>query len=106
MKAFNDDKSGKTNYELPDGNIVTLGSEQISCVEPLFNPGFADRFWKEITKLGPKYPKVRIIAPPERTESVWIGASIQTSLQIFENQWITKEGYQESGGKIIHKKCD
>merc|ERR1712210_381211 len=37
-------------------------------------PGIADRMQKEITALAPSTMKIKIIAPPERKYSVWIGA--------------------------------
>merc|ERR1712117_317851 len=36
-------------------------------------PGIADRMQKEITALAPSTIKIKIIAPPERKYSVWIG---------------------------------
>merc|ERR1719447_2550296 len=38
-------------------------------------PGIADRMQKEITSLAPTTMKIKIIAPPERKYSVWIGGS-------------------------------
>merc|ERR1719341_40084 len=42
-------------------------------------PGIADRMQKEITALAPSTIKIKIIAPPERKYSVWIGGSIPAS---------------------------
>merc|ERR1712062_906563 len=42
-------------------------------------PGIADRMQKEITALAPSTIKIKIIAPPERKYSVWIGGSILAS---------------------------
>merc|ERR1712004_457658 len=36
-------------------------------------PGIADRMNKEITALAPPTMKIKIVAPPERKYSVWIG---------------------------------
>ena len=38
--------------------------------------GIADRMQKELTSLSPSSMKVKIVAPPERKYSVWIGGSI------------------------------
>merc|ERR1711953_359274 len=46
-------------------------------------PGIADRMQKEITALAPSAIKIKIIAPPERKYSVWIGGSILSSLSTF-----------------------
>jgi len=57
-------------------------------------PGISDRMQKEITALAPSSMKVKIIAPPERKYSVWIGGSILASQE-----------YDESGPSIVHRKC-
>ena len=66
-------------------------------------PGIADRMQKEISALAP--PKIKIIAPPERKYSVWIGVSILASLSTFQQMWISKQEYDESGPSIVHRKC-
>ena len=68
-------------------------------------PGIAERMTKEITALAPSTMKIKIIAPPERKYSVWIGGSILASLSTFQNMWITKQEYDESGSSIVHRKC-
>merc|ERR1719189_413559 len=47
-------------------------------------PGIADRMQKEITALTPSTIKIKIVAPPERKYSVWIGGSILSSLSTFQ----------------------
>uniref|UniRef100_A0A8C6L175 Actin, cytoplasmic 1-like n=1 Tax=Nothobranchius furzeri TaxID=105023 RepID=A0A8C6L175_NOTFU len=68
-------------------------------------PGIADRMQKEITALAPPTMKIKIIAPPERKYSVWIGGSILASLSTFQQMWISKQEYDESGPAIVHRKC-
>ena len=48
---------------------------------------------------------LQIIAPPERKYSVWIGGSILASLSTFQQMWISKQEYDESGPSIVHRKC-
>merc|ERR1711970_98554 len=107
------------SYELPDGQIVTVGNERFRCPESMFRPSFlgmevigirkdlyantvlssgttmypgiADRMQKEITALAPSTMKIKIIAPPERKYSVWIGGSILASLSTFQEMWISKQ---------------
>lgn len=50
------------------GNIVMSGGTT------MYN-GIADRMQKEITALAPSSMKVKIVSPPERKYSVWIGGS-------------------------------
>ena len=42
-------------------------------------PGIADRMSKEITALAPSSMKIKVVAPPKRKYSVWIGGSILAS---------------------------
>jgi len=135
-------------FELPDGNVMTVGSERFRAPEVLFNPAMIgmeqegiheatfrsimkcdvdirkdlysnivlsggttmypqiqDRLHKEIAAMAPPSVKVKIIAPPERKYSVWIGGSILASLTTFQQMWITKGEYDESGPSIVHRKC-
>jgi len=67
--------------------------------------GLSDRLQKEITALAPGSMVIKIVAPPERKYSVWIGGSILASLSTFEEMWVSKEEYDESGPSIVHRKC-
>ncbi|KYK58668.1 actin [Drechmeria coniospora] len=136
------------SYELPDGQVITIGNERFRAPEALFQPsvlglesggihvttynsiikcdvdvrkdlygnivmsggttmypGLSDRMQKEITSLAPSSMKIKIIAPPERKYSVWIGGSILASLSTFQQMWISKQEYDESGPSIVHRKC-
>ncbi|XP_015350350.1 actin, cytoplasmic 1-like [Marmota marmota marmota] len=136
------------SYELPDGQVITIGNERFRCPETLFQPSFlgmescgihettfnsimkcdvdilkdlyantvlsggttmypgiADRMHKEISALAPSTTKIKIVAPPERKYSVWIGGSILASLSTFQQIRIRKQEYAESGPSIVHHKC-
>merc|ERR1719447_2384089 len=122
------------NYELPDGQVITVGAERFRAPEVLFKPSFIGkeseginklayqsimkcdvdirrdlytntvlsggttmfpgidvRLTKEMTALAPASIKVKIVAPPERKYSVWIGGSILSSLSTFQEMWISKD---------------
>jgi len=90
----------KCDVDIPKdlyGNVVLSGGTTIF-------PGIADRMQNELVSLAPSTMKIKIIAPTERKYSVWIG-SILSSLSTFQQMWISKEEYDESGPAIVHRKC-
>jgi actin len=66
-------------------------------------PGFAERFTKEITALAPSTMKIKVVAPPERKYSAWIGGSILSSLSYYQARFISKAEYDESGPAVAHR---
>jgi len=148
MSLAGSSSSIEKDYELPDGNVIQVGSERFRCPEALFKPssighesggvhsttytsinkcdidvrkdlysnivlsggttmyeGLPERMSKEITTLAPNSMKIKVVAPPERKYSVWIGGSILASLSTFQSMWIKKEEYDEAGPAIVHRKC-
>lgn len=114
-------------YELPDGQVITIGAAQFKAPEVLFDPsrmgletegaheilvraimrsdmdvrremygnvvlsggtslipGLPDRLAKELCNLASPGVRVRVVAPPQRLNSVWIGGSILASLSTFQ----------------------
>lgn len=80
------------------GNILLTGGTTVF-------PGLADRLSKAITTIAPNGMKIKVVAPPERKYSVWIGGSILASLSCFQQMWISKAEYEESDPALVHRKC-
>jgi len=66
-------------------------------------PGLKERLHKELTELVPENIEIRIVAPPERRYSVWIGGSILSSLKTFQRLWVSRKEYQEQGPGVIKR---
>jgi actin beta/gamma 1 len=64
-------------------------------------PGLADRLIQEIRKKTPPSFYVRVVAPPERMYSVWIGGSVVGSLRTSDKMFKTKKEYREKGSQIF-----
>lgn len=61
-------------------------------------------FTRSNQDLAPSTMKIKVIAPPDRKYSVWIGGSILASLSTFQQMWISKGEYDDSGPSIVYRK--
>ena len=68
-------------------------------------PGISDRMQKELVAFAPSSTRVKVVAPPERKYSCWIGGSILASLTTFQPIWITKKDYEEFGPEAVNIKA-
>jgi len=50
--------------------------------------GIGERMTKELVALAPSTMKIKVVAPPERKYSVWIGGSILSSLSTFQQMYV------------------
>jgi actin len=76
-------------------NIVLAGGNS------LFK-GFAERMADELRALLSATMKVRVVEPPERLYSTWIGGSVVASLSTFADTCVSRKEYEESGRAIAH----
>jgi len=67
--------------------------------------GLRERLEREIQSKAPATVTVEVEAGDQRKYSVWVGGSILSSLSTFQQMWITRDEYDESGPGIVHKKC-
>lgn len=51
----------------------------------------------ELARRKKKNQGIKIIAPRERTFSVWVGGSILAMIPEFSNNWITRTKYYKEG---------
>ena len=65
-------------------------------------PGMPERIEKELRL---NFEKIKVVAPPHRHHSAWIGASLFSSLSTFKAFCISKEEYDEYGPPIVNTKC-
>ncbi|CCD23481.1 actin-related protein 1 NDAI_0B04460 [Naumovozyma dairenensis CBS 421] len=61
--------------------------------------GFGSRLLGDLQELTNNRAKIKILAPPERKYTSWIGGSILTGLSTFKNLWVTKSDWEESSGQ-------
>jgi len=70
--------------------------------------GFVDRLNYDLAHKSSATIKLRVSAAPtpmERRYGAWIGGSIVSSLGTFQQLWIGKGEYEESGKAIVERKC-
>ncbi|MGH0190175.1 UNVERIFIED_CONTAM: hypothetical protein FKN15_042660 [Acipenser sinensis] len=82
-----------------------LFSNVLMCGGSTLFPGLEERILKEIRVQIPSEVSVKVIAPPERKYTAWIGASFITCLTAFKQMWITASDYKEFGPAVVHRKC-
>nr|XP_003230734.1 PREDICTED: actin-85C [Anolis carolinensis] len=79
-------------------NIVVAGGSTLFA-------GLSERLLKELHARAPKRMLPNVEAPEDRMHSVWIGASVLTSLPSFQERWVTQKEYKEVGSTVLQKKC-
>eukprot|EP00483_Globobulimina_turgida_P003250 UN03255 len=96
-KLYPDDERVRRDYLQ---NIVLSGMN--TCYS-----GLSERIKDEMIKLVSNITdaNVKVIAPPEREQSAWIGGSILGSLSTFKAMWITRAEYEGNGASVVEK-CD
>ena len=63
------------------------------------------KFEKELQSLAPTGKTVKVIAPPERKYSAWLGGAILSSMKNFKTaMFVSKKEYNEIGYGIINDK--
>ena len=84
--------------DLCSGMIVTGGNTLYS--------GFVERLTEELNASVPQ--RIKIVSSNYATErkcGAWIGGSILGSLGTFQQMWMSKAEYEESGTSLVERKC-
>lgn len=68
-------------------------------------PGLPERLLKELKRLAPADTKINVLAPADRSTSVWRGGSRLAASPEFRQMCITKGEYGEVGPSISLTKC-
>jgi len=85
---------------LYSGVIVTGGNSLLN--------GFIDRLNRDLSSRTPPNMRFKLISATGTTErrfGSWIGGSILASLGSFQQMWISKQEYEESGKSQVDRKC-
>jgi len=70
--------------------------------------GFVERLNRELLQKTPNNMRLKLVSnnqASERRFSSWIGGSILGSLGSFQQMWISKQEFEETGRAIVEKKC-
>ncbi|CDY14813.1 BnaC04g48100D [Brassica napus] len=119
-------------YELPDGQVITIGAERFRCPEALFQPSLVDMetcgihetTYNSIMKCDvdirkdlfgnivlsggtTMFPGLadRMSKEMAAEEQCLDWRRVLASLDNFQQMWVTKAEYNENGPGIIHRKC-
>jgi len=69
---------------------------------------FDRRLLKEIKAISQNNSNIKIVPPPKqhpRRYLAWVGGSIMSSCDSFNDICISKDDYNEAGPSIVHRKC-
>ncbi|KAJ1109253.1 hypothetical protein NDU88_006616 [Pleurodeles waltl] len=148
MEMQGDEKNYLVDYSLPDGQIISIGSERFRCPEAFFNPtaigipevgihvlamnsvlkcapehqaqllsnvvvcggssllrGFLERIKKELSLSEKAKTAINVMSSPHRKTAAWLGGSIVSCLDSFQNLWIKRELYDDNGPSVVHSHC-
>jgi len=110
---------GTTSLAAPNVINTSIGMCDIDIRPGLYNSvivvggttlisGFVERLNRELLQKTPNNMRLKLVSnnqTSERRFSSWIGGSILGSLGSFQQMWISKQEYEETGKIIIEKKC-
>merc|ERR1711929_10864 len=102
------------SYELPDGQVITIGNERFRAPEALFQPSFLG-----MESCGVHETTYNSIRKDLYANTVMSGGTTMypgiadrmqkeitaLALSTFQKMWISKQEYDECGPSIVHRKC-
>merc|ERR1712070_652394 len=107
------------DYELPDGNVITVDVARFKCPEALFQPsmlgkeaeGIHQTTFNTIMACDVDIRKdlyANIVCSGGSTMYEGLAERLNkeiSALGTFQSMWITKQEYEDAGPSIVHRKC-
>jgi actin beta/gamma 1 len=97
-------------YESIQKSDIDIRKELYECIvisggNTMFN-GLPERLKWGVRALAPESMKKQVeVIALERKYAAWLGGALISSFKGFSFNWVTKDEYEESGSRIVHKKC-
>ncbi|KAH0687989.1 hypothetical protein KY290_019661 [Solanum tuberosum] len=105
LVGFKSSSSTEKNYELPEGQVITIGAERFCCPEALFQPSMIGM--EVVAPRQPHRAMLDIRASVIHLQGVYrmskeITVFTPSTMKI--KMWISKGEYDNSGPSIVHMK--
>ena len=97
IKCIGDESTAEIRDALCQNVVLCGGSSMFD--------GMDGRLQRELVELCGDSTKIKVIAPPGRKYSAWIGMSLFAQKRLKDSDWCTKDEYDEVGPAIVHRKC-
>ena len=95
-------EAGRIILDVYEGNSLEVERKDDDSPVTIADQRAEAYILKELAKLAPSSGMmVKVIAPPEREMSAWIGCSVMASLSTFSRSWISRQEYEADGAAAV-----